>query len=188
MTHPKQAKQRAVGDHVEPRTLTTMRGQEVALPQADRLIHLQFRRFAGCPICNTHLRGISARLDEITAADIREIVVFHSTKEALLEYEDHLPFDVVADPEQLLYDEFGVTASPKALLSPRAWAAGARGMMRSDRRSKKVRGAVGMGEAHSGLPADLLVGPDGTVLAAKYGAHAADQWSVDELLAHAAQS
>jgi hypothetical protein len=33
------------------------------------------------------------------------------------------------------------------------------------------------------MPADFLVGTDGTVLAAKYGKHGADQWSVDELLA-----
>lgn len=183
-----QARQRAVGDLVEPRTLTTMRDQEVSLPHADQRTHLQFRRFAGCPICNTHLRGIAARLEEITAAGVREVVVFHSTREALLEYEDHLPFDVVADPDQLLYAEFGVMSSSKALLAPRAWVAGARGMMRTDRRSKRIRGAFGLGEAHSGLPADLLIEQDGTVLAAKYGTHAADQWSVDEVLGFAAQA
>lgn len=35
-----------------------------------------------------------------------------------------------------------------------------------------------------GLPADFLIAGDGTVLACKYGTHAYDQWSVDELLAH----
>jgi len=33
-----------------------------------------------------------------------------------------------------------------------------------------------------GLPADFLIGPDGAVLACKYGDHAYDQWSADELL------
>jgi hypothetical protein len=33
-----------------------------------------------------------------------------------------------------------------------------------------------------GLPADLLITADGSVAAVKYGAHAYDQWSVDELL------
>jgi hypothetical protein len=32
------------------------------------------------------------------------------------------------------------------------------------------------------LPADFLISRDGRVLARKYGAHAYDQWSVDELL------
>jgi hypothetical protein len=33
-----------------------------------------------------------------------------------------------------------------------------------------------------GLPADFLIGPDGRVLAAKYGQHVDDHWSVDQLL------
>jgi hypothetical protein len=36
-----------------------------------------------------------------------------------------------------------------------------------------------------GLPADFLIGSDGAVLAAKYGAYVDDHWSVDDLLAHA---
>jgi hypothetical protein len=38
-----------------------------------------------------------------------------------------------------------------------------------------------------GLPADFLVGRDGRIVACKYGAHADDQWSVDEILALARQ-
>jgi hypothetical protein len=34
-----------------------------------------------------------------------------------------------------------------------------------------------------GLPADFLIAPDGRVLACKYGSHAYDQWSVDEIIA-----
>ena len=33
-----------------------------------------------------------------------------------------------------------------------------------------------------GLPGDFLIAPDGRVLACKYGEHADDQWSVDEVL------
>ncbi len=39
-----------------------------------------------------------------------------------------------------------------------------------------------------GLPADFLIASDGRVLAVTYGGHAYDQWSVDELLEHAAQT
>ena len=37
------------------------------------------------------------------------------------------------------------------------------------------------GEGVLGLPADLLGATDGRVLACKYGVHAYDQWSVDDL-------
>jgi hypothetical protein len=30
------------------------------IPEPDRLVHLQFRRYAGCPICNMHLRCAEA--------------------------------------------------------------------------------------------------------------------------------
>jgi hypothetical protein len=34
-----------------------------------------------------------------------------------------------------------------------------------------------------GLPGEFLIGSDGRIVASKYGTHAADQWSVDEVLA-----
>jgi hypothetical protein len=62
----------------------------------------------------------------------------------------------------------------------RAWSAATRGMTGKGRPS--LRGAAGLGEKHLGLPADFLISSGGRVLAAKYGSHADDQWSVDELL------
>ena len=38
-----------------------------------------------------------------------------------------------------------------------------------------------------GLPADVLIGPEGRVVAVLHGAHADDQWSVDQLLAAVAE-
>ena len=35
----------------------------------------------------------------------------------------------------------------------------------------------------TGLPGDFLIAPDGRVIASKYGEHAYDQWTVDEVLA-----
>jgi hypothetical protein len=34
-----------------------------------------------------------------------------------------------------------------------------------------------------GLPAEFLIAPSGQIKAVKYGTHAYDQWSVDELIA-----
>jgi hypothetical protein len=47
-----------------------------------------------------HLRSISSRLDEITAAGLREVVVFHSTTAELRKYQDDNPFPVVGDPDK----------------------------------------------------------------------------------------
>lgn len=164
-------------------------GRVVRVPDPERLVHLQFRRFAGCPVCHLHLRSVVRRHAEIEAAGIREVVLFHSPAEELRPHVADFPFAVIADPEQRLYREFGVESSPRSLLDPRAWgpvlwsiarsaAAVARGRERLPAR-RQPNGRLG-------LPADLLIGPDGRVLAAKYGEHVYDQWSVDELLRLAA--
>ena len=83
------------------RELTAVDGSKIPIPDPNRLIHLQFRRFAGCPICNLHLREIVRRHEEIAAAGIREVVIFHSPATELVDYD--LPFAVIADPGKHLY-------------------------------------------------------------------------------------
>ncbi len=169
-----------LGDFVRQLELMTIHGNPVRIPDTERLMHLQFRRYAGCPACNVHLRSIARRHDDVLAAGIREVVVFHSKRETMLEFQGELPFAAIADPEKKLYAEFGVgKMSPLSAFDPRSW----RAVYRALTRSPNLRGAMGKGEEHMGLPADFLIGSDGVILAAKYGAYVDDHWSVDELLA-----
>lgn len=179
------------GSVVAAHTLTPVTGPDVAVPDPGRLIHLQFRRFAGCPVCNLHLRSIVRRHQEIEAAGVREVVVFHSPAEELRKHTDELPFAVVADPGKRLYREFGVEQAPRALLSPRAWGPIARALLTGTWavvRGREKLPAPSQPGGRLGLPADFLIGGDGRVIAAKHGEHAYDQWSVDELLALAARA
>jgi peroxiredoxin len=175
----------APGDAITPLELTTIRSERILVPAPDVLTHLQFRRYAGCPICNLHLRSVARRHDEIVAAGVREIAVFHSSVEDMLPHQGELPFAAVADPGRALYTAFGVESSLRAVLHPRAWSA----PINPGTWSVVVRGiraggspAPAKGESALGLPADFLIDPDGRVRAAKYGRHASDHWSVDELL------
>ncbi|MFC9893530.1 peroxiredoxin-like family protein [Nocardia sp. NPDC127579] len=173
---------------VSVRELTTVTGASIPVPDPDCLVHLQFRRFAGCPVCNLHLRSIVARHTEITAANIREVVVFHSSAAELRKYTADFPLDFIADPDRALYREFGVESSPRALLDPRAWPTIAHGVIRTVGvvlRKREIAPPDHPEGGRLGLPADFLIAPDGRVLAAKHGVHADDQWSVDELLAEA---
>jgi len=174
------------GDQVTARELSPVAGPALTVPASDgRFTHLQFRRFAGCPVCNLHLRSVAVRHPEIEAAGMREIAVFHSPAGELRQYADGLPFALIADPDKRLYAEFGVESAPRALLDPRAWLPVLRAILRST--AMLVRGREGLPSRRQphgrlGLPADFLIAPDGAVLAAKYGEHAYDQWTVDELL------
>ena len=186
MADPTANRRLDAGTTVAPHQLTALSGDSVSIPDPGQLVHLQLRRFAGCPVCNLHLRSVVLRNDELNAAGIREVVVFHSSTEDLRKYQAELPFAVIPDPEKKLYAEFGVEAAPRAILSPRAWPAIIRGLIRSI-------GATIRGREHAppvkpeggslGLPGDFLIASDGHVVASKYGTHAYDQWTVDEVLA-----
>ena len=188
MTLDRTCSRRQVGDRIAPRSLTTVSGRRIQLPDPALLVHLQFRRFAGCPVCDLHLHSFARRHDEIADAAIAEVVVFHSAARDLRQYVTDLPLTVVPDPEKRLYREFGVESSPRALLDPRVWLRIFRGVARSAwgiiARGRRIP-PIDPSGGRFGLPADFLIGPDGRVLALKYGAHAYDQWSVDELLEHA---
>ena len=179
------------GSRFEPLILTTIHDDAVPIPDPHRLVHLQFRRFAGCPICNVHLRSVARRHDEIRSAGVREVVVFHSSAEDMRPHQGDLPFAAVADPERLLYDEFGVTTSRRAVIHPSAWTTPLRpSVYPVVLRGLRNGGSPGPrhGDTVLGLPADFLIAPDGRVVAALYGRHANDQWSVDDLLRLAGQA
>jgi hypothetical protein len=172
------------GDVVRSRILTPVNLEPIPLPAPEGLTHVQFRRFAGCPICNLHLRSFVRRLDDLTAAAVHEIVLFHSTADELRPHAGDLPFPAIPDPTRKVYFEFGVESALRALLNPRVWPtmAGAitAAVVRRDR-LPRLRPTGG----RFGLPADVLIDPSGRIVAVKYGTHAYDQWSVDEVLAHA---
>jgi peroxiredoxin len=166
------------GSTIEAFQVRTVRETEIRIPLlGSRWTHLQFRRFAGCPICNLHLRTMARRREDMTAAGIHEIVVFHSKAETMKPFQGDLPFDVVADPDKVLYRRFGVGQSLRSVGDVRAMWAYVKGVL-APHPASSVRGEGG----HLGLPADFLFAPDGRIAACKYGVHANDQWSVDDLL------
>ena len=169
-----------IGSVIGRRTLVTTDSRPVQIPDPKNLIHLQFRRFAGCPFCSVHLRSFVNHHDKIAAAGIREVVVFRSTAVALRRHHADAPFAVIPDPGDRLYTEFGVGSGLRALLNPRALLMA---LPKVIRMLPRLPGLPPWGKGALGLPADFLIATDGRVLARKYAAHADDQWSLDELLA-----
>jgi len=163
------------GDVVPARALESVTGGRISLPDPSRLIHLQLRRFVDCPICNTHIAEMRARAGEIEAAGIKEVIVFHSSASSIRSYQRDVPFVLVGDPAKALYKEFGVKSS-LAFLSRQALGAAVRGVAHGHLGLRLAGGPMG-------LPGDFLISPSGEIKAVKYGTHAYDQWSVDELLA-----
>ena len=169
-----------VGHLVDIQKLETINSTFIDIPFKTQVTHLQFRRFSGCPICTLHLQTFVQRHIELVERGIREIAVFHSSKDVLLVHEAVTPFAIIADPEKMLYQQFGVEKSIVSIFHPGAWSAAVRGLIKySIRPSEKI-------ESYFALPADFLIDKDGTILACKYGKHADDHWSVDEVITLAA--
>lgn len=158
----------------------SIKSEKVSLPDPRKLVHLQFRRYAGCPVCNLHLQSIVKRHGALIVEGLHEIVVFHSSEKLLKPFLNDLPFTSVADPDRKLYAEFGVRSSMRSILSFETLKAIIRSL-----KLKRPSSQLDIKSGVLGLPADFLIAPDGTVLDLKYGTHAFDQWSVDEILTKA---
>jgi peroxiredoxin len=163
------------GDMVPTTVMEAVTGEPINVPDPKRLVHLQFRRFVDCPICNTHIAEFRRRARETEAAGIREVIVFHSSPNSIRSYQKDVPFLMVGDPKKAFYKNFGVESSI-GFMSLKALAAGVRGMAHGHFGLRMVVGGP------MGLPADFLISPSGRINAVKYGTDAYDQWSVDELL------
>ena len=148
----------------------------LTIPDAtQRYTHLQFRRFAGCPIFNFHLHTFFKSNQRIEAAGIREVIFFHSSESEMQKHQSEYAATVVADPGKKFYAKFGVSRSLFAILHPKALWAAVKGMILGKLGLKMENGPLG-------LPADILLDRSGTVVAVKYGTHADDQWEVEQLL------
>ncbi len=173
------------GMYLKKRVLPSIKGGAIQIPNSEGLVHLQFRRFAGCPVCSLHLHRMTQEWPQLQAAGIIEVVVFHSSHEELIKYEADLPFHVIADPEKKLYRAFGVEASLYAILNPLAFFPILRSVANSFVNYLKGRlpfPPLQPAGGSLGLPADFLIAPDGKILEFKYGRHADDQWSVADVL------
>ena len=175
-------RQKSIGDIIEYREIESLQSLRVPIPHAEMLTHLQFRRFAGCPMCNLHIHSFVERSKELIEHGIQEISIFHSSKKSMLKRHASAPFALVADPGKSLYREFGVETSLFSVIHPGSWAPVVNGMFRHG------VSLPAFGENPLGLPADFLIGPKGKIINLKYGRHAYDQWSVDELLDLAGQA
>src|SRR5690242_19644309 len=111
------------GDVFPPRVFETVTGEKIKVPAEDGMVHLQFRRFADCPICNTHIGQLVKRAGAIKAAGIQEVLFFHSPAQAIRSVQGNIPFSFVADPKKVYYKKFGVETSLFFLRPSALWAA-----------------------------------------------------------------
>lgn len=167
---------RQSGELITNRVWQDVQGNQIIIPTPTGLTHLQFRRYSGCAVCNLHLQSFISRQQELRTAGINEIVIFNSARERILDDMAESPLPIIADPRKYLYSEFGVETSPLAVFNPRVWLPAIKGALKFGVQLPRDQ------ETMNGLPADFLIDIQGKIIAAHYGTHAYDQWSIEELL------
>ncbi|CAN5575094.1 hypothetical protein BH11ACT8_BH11ACT8_02780 [soil metagenome] len=115
------------------------------------------------------------------------MLVFHSSVDEMRTYQADLLFTTIADPDKHLYATFGVERSARALTNPKAWGPATRRAITDIRQARRTEAPMPSRAPSNGvlgLPADFLIADSGLVRATNYGNHAADQWSVEQLIEH----
>ena len=148
-----------------------------------RPVLLKFYRFVECPICNLHMRELVLRHDEVAAAGLTTVVLFHSPlSRAERKQGFDLPFQAIADPQKRIFRAYGVEESLGGMLSGRV----ARDYIRAMRAGIFSK-PLGHDGGIKGHPADFVIDGDGAIRHVHYGENYADSLGVDVLVSLASQ-
>lgn len=150
-------------------SLSDLRGQPVLL---------KFYRFAACPICNLHVRELVRRHDELAAAGLATVVLFHSPLSRVERKQGFdLPFRAIADPEKQIFSAYGVEESLGGMFD---------GQVARDYARAMGAGFFSSPFGHhggiKGHPADFVIDGEGVIRHAHYGEGYADSLGVDEVV------
>jgi len=130
---------------------------------------LAFFRYASCPLCNLRVRDIIKRWDELQAKGLSVLAVFQSPAASIAEYvgTQAPPFPLIADPDERLYQLYGLDTSLAGFLSPR----------NLGRVTQALKAGFKPGRTEGSktrIPGDFLVDASGRVRDAYYGEVIAD--------------
>lgn len=140
---------------------------------------LVFLRYYGCVLCQYDMHQFAASYERFTAGGGQLLVVLQSAPEHLAEQlrKDSYPFDIICDPQQVLYRMFDIRP------------AGSRRKLGGESTLKKRAAAIEAGFLHGDyegeelqLPAAFVVTPDLEITYAHYGTSADDVPTPGELL------
>ncbi len=159
-------------------TIEDILGNTIALTDyRDKHLMLSFYRYASCPLCNLRVQHLIQQYPSYNQKGLQMIAVFQSPPASIRKYvgKQDIPFPVIADPDRILYREYGVESS---------WAGFIKGSFRlSAVISATARGYLPgkMEGKKSMIPADFLIGPDLTVQVAYYGKDIGDHLPIQRI-------
>ena len=156
-------------------------GYEVKIPDpSGKKIYLAFERNAGCPVCNLRTHELLKQADYFKSNNISVILVYESSVEKMKEYlgEDSYPFHFIADPQNKLYDLYGVERSMLKVM---------RGLFngllaRASKGAKLFRKPMKQDGHVDRIPAEFIIDQHGKITFAHYGKFIGDHLAMESLM------
>ena len=163
--------------------MTDLLGDMVSLNNFHgRWLLLSFYRYASCPLCNFRVHELSKLYAEWQTYGLDMVAVFQSPPEKLNTYvgNQHPPFPLIPDPQQILYRRYSVKHSWAGFLI--AWVKRLPTISQAVFRQRYLPGTV-EGGIHR-IPADFLIRPDGHIAEAYYGRDIGDHMPIARIQQH----
>jgi thioredoxin-dependent peroxiredoxin len=139
---------------------------------------LSFYRYASCPLCNIRVHEFKKHYPNFQNMDLDLVAIFQSPAKSMKQYvgRQDTPFPIIADPNMDLYKLYKVETS---------WSGFLRGLLRISTFLKAFSNNFWMGKMEgsiSRLPADFLIGPDGSIIFAYYGKDMGDHIPIKQVI------
>ena len=132
---------------------------------------LSFYRYAACPFCNLRVHQFIQRYQsDYSKQGINAIAVFQSPLNSISKYlsKHDAPFDIIADPQQHWYKAMGLSTSWLGFMS------GAANLSQAIQAKNKGFMKINPEGPANRLPADFLIGSDGTIEVVYYAKNISD--------------
>ncbi|HEY9049507.1 MAG TPA: peroxiredoxin-like family protein [Ohtaekwangia sp.] len=161
--------------------MTDIYGQPVQLKNLKgQKVYLAFQRNAGCPVCNLQVHQLLKHADDFMAQNIAVLLVYESSLEKMREYlgENTYPFHFIADPDNKLYNQYGVGQSLgkffKSLFH---------GLIEKATQGKKLyKKSISQDGHTTTIPAEFVIDKDGKLSKVHYGEYIGDHLPIESLL------
>lgn len=151
---------------------------------AGKKVYLAFERNAGCPVCNLRTHTLLKQADHFAANNTIVILVYESTAAKMKEYlgPNTYPFYFVADPDNLLYNQYGVERSMLKIMRGLF-----HGLLRKVREGTRLFDTPMKQDGHtSRIPAEFIIRENGTLATAHYSQFLGDHLPLPALQAQLA--
>jgi thioredoxin-dependent peroxiredoxin len=144
-----------------------------------RKIYLAFERNVGCPVCNLRTHELLKHAEYFASRKILVVLVFESPSDKMLAHlgENSYPFHFVADPDNKLYDSYGVSRSFISVMRSLF-----NGIVQKANRGNKLFNKPMKQDGHlDRIPAEFIVDESGIIKLIHYGRFIGDHLPIGAL-------